>query len=147
MKTLGKKQSGLMKVIAFITKNVDRIAGLYDRIKMDDETKKTKKKSLKILLYSLIALFLIISVDLISTLFLETFQKFILDFGIDPYDGVFDKILSFIAAILILGIIFSSIIIIGHKRCCCFPKYDSTRDPNNPFSPLSPNYIGRHHSK
>lgn len=147
MKTLDKKQCAVMKIITATTKTVDRIVVLYDRIKMDNETKKIKKKALKVLLYSLIALFLTLSVDIISTLFLTTFQKFVIDFGIDPYDSAFDKMLNFIAVASIISIIISSIIVIGQKRCCCVTKYDSTRDPTNPFSPLSPNYIGRHHHK
>ena len=147
MKKLTKKHGIIKKIFSFVTNTVDNVTGLYDKVKMDNETKKIKKKALKVLLYSLIALFLTFSVDIISTLFLKNFQKFVIDFGIDPYDSAFDKMLNFIAVASIVSIIISSIIVIGQKRCCCVLKYDSTRDPTNPFSPLSPNYIGRHHHK
>lgn len=146
MKTLTKKHEIIRKIFSFVTKTVDNVAGLYDKVKMDDETRKLKKKALKVLLYSLLILFIAFSVDILSTLFLEAFQKFVMNLGIDPRNGVVNKILNFIEVASILVMITSSIAVIGNKRCSSYVRSsfdDSSIGPHNPTSI----WQSRRHSK
>jgi len=127
----------LRRISVLVVKTVDNIAGLYDKVKIDDETKKVKKKALKVLLYSLIALVITFFIDIVSTWILAKFQEFIINLEIDPYDGVFGKIMNSIEVALILSIIVSSLIVIGNKRCRCFNRSTFDDSPVGPYNPTS----------